>query len=460
MKAQTKTTARELAIEALLDREGMVCVHLHRLLSQRSVDATEAHFATELVHGVTRRRRTLDEVIRAYSARPGRSLPATVREILRLAVYQLIFLERVPAFAAVNEAVASCLARHPRSAGFVNALARAVSVGCGELQNGPAPLTGQCVAITPDSYRQMDRKVFHSRPSDAGQAALLGQLCSLPNDLAGRWLKRSRSPADAFVEAMQSNARPPMVARVNAARTTVAEVLSRLASEGVQAVAHENGSSIVFVEHANVTDLEVFRLGLITPQDATATAVALAAEVRPGMRVLDFCASPGTKTTHMGELMADAGEIVAVDVKEEKLALIEAASRRCGLGIIRTCLAEHVGALEGGSFDRILVDAPCSNSGVLARRVEARWRFQADRLGRLAGDQRQLLALAAAFLAPGGRMIYSTCSIEPEENQDVVRGFLRKHGQLKLLTDRCVGPLGFAPPQRYRDGGYFAVLAR
>jgi 16S rRNA (cytosine967-C5)-methyltransferase len=257
---------------------------------------------------------------------------------------------------------------------------------------------------------------------------------------------------------MQANARPPVVVRVNLFRTTVSAAMAALASAGIRAVAHENGISVAFVDHVSVAGLELFRQGLVTPQDPSATDVAPALEVAPGMRVLDFCAAPGTKTTHLGELMAGRGEIVAVDVGPEKLSRIADAARRCGLDIVRTLPADQVGSLDGGSFDRVLVDAPCSNTGVLARRVEARWRFSIDGLRRLAGDQRQILSLAAMFLRPGGRLVYSTCSLEPEENQAVVRAFLKKHGRLKLLKEKLTPPLGFIPSAQYHDGGYWAVM--
>ena len=454
----TRLTARELALQSLLDRQGMVSLHMARLLADwRPSSPAEAALAMELTHGVMRRRRTLDAIARAYSDRPNKGMSPAIRQILRLAIYQIVFLDRIPGFAAVNEAVAACRSRQPRRAGFVNAVCRNIARCVGPAQAAPAPMTGHAVAISPEVHRSFDRRLF--RPPEEGAARFLAELCSLPDDLARRWLARASSLEAAVAEALQSVARPPVVARVNAARAAVPDVLKALAATGVQAAAHVNGMSVVFVGHVNVAELAVFRDGLITPQDATATAVAPVLRVRPGMRVLDFCAAPGTKTTHLGELMGGQGEIVAVDVSDEKLAQIAEAARRCGLDLIRTCLAGGVASLTPGSFDRVLVDVPCSNTGVLARRVEARWRFRADRLGRLAADQRRLLAMAAMFVRPGGRLVYSTCSVEPEENQHAVRGFLRRHSHVKLVTERHVGPLGFAPPHRYHDGGYSAVLS-
>ena len=178
------------------------------------------------------------------------------------------------------------------------------------------------------------------------------------------------------------------------------------------------------------------------------------------MRVLDLCAAPGTKTTHLAERMQDTGEIVAVDVSAEKLDRIQDNCRRMGLKIVRPLLAEHIAPLMERPFDLVLVDVPCSNTGVLARRAEARWRFSAANLAKLARDQRSLLRLGAEFVRSGGRLVYSTCSLEDEENRQAVRDVLRGEPTLRLLEQRSIRPTGAADPTRWLDGGYYAVLAR
>ncbi len=449
--------ARELALRALLDRKGMVTRHLDRLLVECRPSPADAGLATELAHGVMRRRRTLDAIVAAYSSRPGRNPSPAVQQILRMGVYQLVFLDRVPAFAAVDESVKICRRRHARQAGFVNAVLRNIGRGLGPVDVGSQALDARSIPISPNRSRKLDRDALGDVAEDA--VAFLGNACSLPDDLAARWLRTYGSVAKAFEPAMQVNARPQMVARVNTHRATVGAVLARLAGQGVKAAAHVNGRSIVFGQHVSFPDLDVFTEGLVTPQDATATAAAMELDVQPGMRVLDFCAAPGTKTTQLGEMLRGRGELVAVDVSDEKLQRVEEAGRRCGIDNLRTCPAGQVGSLPVGGFNRVLVDAPCSNTGVLARRVEARWRFAADRLGKLAGDQRDILTLASTFLAPGGRLVYSTCSVEPAENGKVVQAFLRKQPALSRVADRLTRPLGFASPEQYRDGGYWAVLA-
>ena len=449
-------SARDLALEALLDRQGQVTRHLERLLAEQVPAPAEAGLATELTLGVVRYQRTLDAILRAYSTQPDREMPPWLRQVLRLGLYQLLFLDRVPNFAAVSEAVEQCRRHQLQMAGFVNGLLRSVGRAVREPVTGEVPMKRNIVAMSLDRYRMLDRFVCASPEEQPGE--FIADICSLPSELSQRWLKRFGGLRGTFNQAMQANARPVVAARVDLTRTTVQAVLQSLEEEGIEAVAHENGRSIVLTSHVIVGSLEVFRQGLITPQDPTATDVPLALKVRPGMRVLDFCASPGTKTTEIAELMDRRGEILASDVSQDKLDRIVYAALRCRIDIIRTCLATELGSMEPGSFDRVLVDVPCSNSGVLARRVEARWRLSTKVIHRLAEDQLTLLGLASMFLAKGGRLIYSTCSIEPEENEGVVHSFLAKFKRLRVREQKLTLPLGLAEPRKYRDGGYWAAL--
>ena len=238
----------------------------------------------------------------------------------------------------------------------------------------------------------------------------------------------------------------------------MAAAAAALAAEGVQTAPHVNGRSLVAAEWVSVRDLKAFREGLVQPQDPTATAVVVAAAPAPGSRVLDFCAAPGTKTTQLAETMDDRGAIMAVDVSADRIQRIEDNCRRLGVGIVTTALAEGVGSLEPRSFDLALVDAPCSNTGVLARRAEARWRFDEERLLALAADQRILLGLAAQFVRRGGRLAYSTCSIEPEENEQVARWAAARAEGLEIRREELTLPAGAEDPRQWRDGGYLAIF--
>ncbi len=446
--------ARDLALAALCDRAGNVTAHLNRLLSAGPLPPTEAALAKELAMGVVRRKRTLDAVIAAFLRRRTQRVPGKARQVLRLGVYQLLFLQRVPDFAAVNEAVEQVRRGGPR--GFVNAVLRGVARAVSPIQTGEIPLSPDAVAVGADSFRRFDRPVFVSPNEDA--AGFLAEAFSLPDELAVRWLVSFGGLRGAVGVALHANSRPPLVLRVNACRATAAEVVARLGAAGVEAVPHANGLSVVVRDHVNVPNLEMFTAGLVQPQDAGATAVVAAADVRPGMRVLDMCAAPGGKTMHLAERMDNDGEIVAVDVREERLALLEQNRRRMGVTIVRPLLAEKVAALAESPFDVVLVDAPCSNTGVLARRVEARWRFSARGLRGLVRDQQGLLLLAGQLVRPGGTLVYSTCSLETEENGEVVRDFLSHARTFRIVQQRRVLPAGADEPARWSDGGYFAIL--
>ncbi|MCJ7544969.1 MAG: hypothetical protein MUP47_10500 [Phycisphaerae bacterium] len=456
--SETTPSPRDIAVWALSDRQGNVTANLERLLGRGGMSSEDRALAHELVMGATRRRGTLAAVQRAYLAQPDRRLPGALNEILQIGLYQLLFLTRVPDFAAVHEAVEQAIRhRHRRQSGLVNGLLRTVARGVSPMQTGPVSLACDVLPVGPGAWRRFDEPVFPDPGVDP--RGYLVAAHSLPPALATRWLERAGSLERAVAWATHANCRPPLVLRVNTLRTSAQAVLAALADGGVAARMHANGTSIVLDRHADLRGLAAFREGLIQPQDATASAVvAQAVRPRAGMDVLDFCAAPGTKTTHLAELMGNTGSITAVDVTREKLATIESNCARLGATIVRTMLADEVGGLAPGRFDAALADVPCSNTGVLARRVEARWRFDEVALAKGVKDQRFLLAAAGHFVKPGGRLVYSTCSIEPEECGDLARAFTRRSDRFHLTDEKLTLPSGADDPATWYDGGYYAVF--
>ena len=451
------SNARDVAVLALRDRKGNVSAHLGKLLSRAYLLPPDAALARELALGVVRRRATLEAVLRAFLARPERRLPGSLNEILHVALYQVLFLERVPAFAAVSEAVEQTgRFRHRRQSGLVNGVLRTVTRSVSEIQTGPVPVSAEAIPVGPGAYRLAGRAVF---PDPAGDpAGYLAAAYSLPELLATRWIEHRGSLGEAVRLAAHANARAPLILRVNAAVSDVAAVTAELSAGGVGARPHANGHSVVLDGYCNVTKLEPFARGAVQPQDPSATAVVLAADPQPGSKVLDFCAAPGTKTTHLAERMGNRGSITAVDVSAAKLAQIEANCRRMGAGIVTPTLAEDVGRLEVESFDLVLADVPCTNTGVLARRPEARWRFTEESLRSRVKDQKLLCRAAAAFVRPGGRLVYSTCSIEPEEGTEVARWLQRTVARMRLTDEQLTLPEGADDPTHWRDGGYLAIF--
>jgi 16S rRNA (cytosine967-C5)-methyltransferase len=448
---------RDLAVLALRDRDGNVSASIERRVAAAGLSPADGHLARELALGVERRRASLEAIACGYLVQPGRNLPGALNQIIAVAIYQLLYLDRIPAFAAVNEAVEQAERfHHRRQSGLVNGLLRTILRKVSDVQHGPVPAARDVIPIGPDSYRRSEAPVFPD-PA-ASPAAYLAAAYSLPMELSERWIANLGSLDKAAAVAAQANVRAPLIVRVNSARATVQAVLAELAAAGVAARAHENGLSIVLDDTRDVTSLEAFARGAFQPQDPTATGVVLACGVRPGMKVLDLCAAPGTKTTHLAELMGNQGCIVAADVSQEKLDLIAENCRRMGITIVQPILADGVGSLESGGFDLVLADVPCSNTGVLARRAEARWRFSHEALSKLVEDQKFLARAAGHFVRPGGRLVYSTCSIEPRENGEVARWLARSEPPVRLVREELTLPAGAADPTAWHDGGYLAVF--
>ncbi|MCY2929999.1 MAG: methyltransferase domain-containing protein [Planctomycetota bacterium] len=449
-------TARDVAVRALRDRGGNVTAHVDRFAGTNAPPAEKA-LARELALGVLRRRGTLDAVLRAYLRQADRRPPGPVQEILQVALYQLLFLDRVPDFAAVSEAVAQTgRFGHNRQSKFVNGVLRGITRELSAAAEEGLPPAADVIPTSPRAGRRIGREVFPSPADDPG--GYLAAAYSLPESLAGRWVARFGGLAGALPIAAQAAARAPLLVRPNTLKGSVEEILAALQTEGAQAQLHAGGRCIVLEGVANVQQMAALKAGLIQPQDATAAAVAPACEVQPGMNVLDFCAAPGTKTTHLAERMANRGRIVALDVSQEKLSRIDDSCRRMGISIVTTMLAENVAQLPEASFDLALVDAPCSNTGVLARRAEARWRCDDRSFSALAADQQILAGLAARYVRPGGRLVYSTCSIEPEECGELARALVKKNPRLKLVRDELTLPGGADEPACWRDGGYTAIF--
>jgi 16S rRNA (cytosine967-C5)-methyltransferase len=380
--------------------------------------------------------------------------------VLWVALYQMLFLERIPQFAAVNEAVQQAHRwHHRRQAGMINGVLRTILRSLTPPQKGRPPISREAIPTGPDSYRVADKPVFPSPQGDP--AGYLAAAYSLPHDLARRWIEQFGGLDGAIPIAMQADMRAPLIVRVNRLRTGMADMLAGLRAAGIDAQPHANGHSIVLVDFFNVQDLQAFHEGLIQPQDPTATAVGLAAAPLAGQKVLDFCAAPGTKTTHMAELMDNKGAIVALDVTPHKLAAISANCRRLGIDIVTVRPAEEAGGLEPDSFDVVLADVPCTNTGVLARRAEARWRFSDSAMAGVLQTQRTLARAAAHFVRPGGRLVYSTCSIEPQECSAVAQWLVRNSPRLRLVREQLTLPAGVdMDSARWHDGGYYAVLQK
>ncbi|MCL6449820.1 MAG: 16S rRNA (cytosine(967)-C(5))-methyltransferase RsmB [Acetobacteraceae bacterium] len=403
------TGPREVALKVLYaveQRGDQAEVALNFFLRRFPLDKRDRALATELAYGAIRRQNTLDWVIAHRASRPPGRMPAWIRNVLRLGVYQLLYLDRVPSWAAVDESVR--LARkygHSGTARLVNAVLRAVSREPG-------------IPELPDA--------------GADPAGYLALVQSHPRWLVERWLRRYGLPSASRL--CEFNNRPaPVVVRPNRLKASAGELRRSLEAEGV--VCRETGlfppgeGGLVLEGYDTLEGLKAYRQGWFLVQDEGAMVVSRVLGPEPGETVVDACSAPGGKATHLAELMGDRGRVLAVDVLDHRLAAVAGNCRRLGIKSVRTVCsdARHLGRLLGPVAHRVLADVPCSGTGALRRNPDARWRLLPERLPELVRREAELLRGAASCLAEGGVLVYSTCSMEPEENLEVVEAFRREN---------------------------------
>ncbi|HLW46484.1 MAG TPA: 16S rRNA (cytosine(967)-C(5))-methyltransferase RsmB [bacterium] len=395
-----RPTAREVALEVLhrVNAGGAWSgAALRAALGRAGLTSADEAFATELVYGTLRHRAQVDWALgRTLRGRLDR-LPPRIRDVLRLGAYQLTFLSRVPAHAACDETVE--LARrvgHPGTVSLVNAVMR-------RLAASPPPW-----------------------PEPADTAEAIAVRWSHPEWLVARWLARL-GPEETRALCAADNDTPASWVRLNTLRGSPREIEARLRESGIAVEASTRVPEARRITGGSSDAREAaFAAGLVTPQDEGSMLVSRLVAPEPGEFVIDACAAPGGKTTHLAALMEGRGRVLACDVLPQKL---DTVTRQCGrLGVpgVETRLldAARLGEAFPAAADRVLVDAPCSGLGVLRRRPEIRWRIRPDDLTAVAARQARLLAGAAGAVRPGGRLVYSVCTTEPEEGRDVIAAFL------------------------------------
>lgn len=431
---------------------------LEQALADARLSPADRGLCQELVYGVVRWQATLDHLI--ASKTPGRTQKPALQNLLRLGLYQIFWLDRIPNHAAVHETVEQ--AKHAGfgpQAGFVNAVLR------GFLREF-------------DATKQLLADLKTTQPH-------LG--CSQPEWLITRW--QQRWGAESTARLLDWNNTPPKTfARVNALKfsgTGVSPVcfdcgvsgeirtgrmpvpLPHKAEDLIEQWRDENvdydfvrrdwfDENLVFElkSHPPLARLPSFQQGLFYIQDPSTLLAVRELDPRPGETILDLCAAPGGKTTYIAQLLQNQGKIIAHDNAPERLKLIQENCARLGV----TCV-ETTSTLELGTwnlkFDRILIDAPCSNTGVMRRRVDLRWRLHVEEIAHLRATQLGLLRQAAPLLKPGGTLVYSTCSLEPEENHEVVEQFLGEQPGFKLERKRELLPFADGV-----DGAFVARLVK
>lgn len=424
-----KGTARQIAVRCLIDifdRGGYSNLVLDAQMKEADLSAQERAFCTALLYGVAEKRLTLDWALARYSQRPIGQLYPTVREILRVAAYQLLYMPSVPQSAAVDEAVKlSRVFGAGNASGYVNGVLRSFLRG----------------------------EMAYEMPKNRINA--LSIQYSVPKELVAMWnTVYGKKKADAILEG--SGGPPPVFARVNTLRITPAELIARLKAEGVEAAETGLAGALRLDGMGNLPTLPSFREGLFHIQDLSSQACAAALEAAPGMRVLDVCAAPGGKSFTIAEGMENRGELLAMDISASRLQKVESGAQRLGLSILTTRRNDASIVNDSlGQFDRILCDVVCSGFGVIRRKPEIRYKPLAE-LKELPAMQLKILTASAGYLAPGGRLIYSTCTLNPAENERVVKAFFAEHPEFSLAGEMTTT----LPTKEGGDGFFFAPLTR
>lgn len=445
-----KKNVREVALDILLQIEKNQAYSnllLNQSIKRENLNDKDIGLLTEMVYGTIQRKNTLDFYLSSFVKGGLKKLEQWVLVLLRLSLYQIVYLDRVPERAAVHEAVEIAKKKgHKGISSMVNGILRSL------LREGVP------------SFDKVTNKTER-----------LALELSHPTWLIERWSEQFG--IDKAKEICEINAIPPIVtARVNqVANMDRNAVLSLLEEEGVNGELGDLSVDGIKIIHGTLPKTRLYKEGMLTIQDESSMLVARALGVEQGMKVLDSCAAPGGKTTHIAELMNNEGEVYALDLHEHKVKLIDEQAKRLKLSIIKTTALDSRKAQDvysPESFDCILVDAPCTGLGVIRRKPDIKWQKQVKDIEKIAFIQTEILEAVAPLLKPGGRLVYSTCTIDSEENEQIVTNFLKKHNEFQVdetvkerLPEKAQslchnGMLQLLPSDFQTDGFFIACMKK
>lgn len=432
----TKINSRKIALQIVvqINEEGAYAnLALDKaLLAYPDLDRRDKGLITEIVYGSVKYRGRLDYILNQYAQTKVNKMNVWVRNILRTALYQMLFLDKIPVSAAVDEAVNLAKEKAPKGSDkFVNGVLR-------NIERNREKLTYPHKGKQPVQYLS----VWYSFPQWIIERLVkqygvkqAEQLCQYFNEPAPLWI------------------------RTNTLKINRAELQQQLNDLDLAVIISENcEEGLKFTQGVNLHQLELFQKGYFTVQDESSMLVAGTASPKPHQKVLDVCSAPGGKTTHMAQMMQNTGEIIACDIHEHRLMLIKENCERLGITNVQTKLQDGLllhESFAAESFDVVLVDAPCSGLGVLGRRPDSRWTKRAGDIQELSAIQKGILAKAAPLVKQGGTLVYSTCTIVAEENQQQVAAFLAEHSEYSLETEKQ-----YLPFVDNMDGFYIAKLKK
>lgn len=411
---------------------------LHQTIESYGISAKNRGLLTEITYGTLQHQLTLDYYLEPFLK--GKIEP-WVKVLLRMSLYQIVYLDRVPAHAVIHEAVEIAKRRgHGGVASLVNGVLRSVQ------------RTGvRSFNVIADPIEKISIETSH------------------PAWMIKRWaeqfgLEKTREMA------LENNKIPSQTVRVNTVRATVAEVIEMLESEGLEAAPSKIIPECLVVTGGQPARSTTFEKGFITIQDESSMLPSYALQVEPGMKVLDMCAAPGGKSTHIAEKLENKGTLYSMDLHPHKVKLIQESADRLGHSVIETGVGDGKKSVERfgkEQFDRVLVDAPCSGLGVIKRKPDIKYTKKEEDFNRLQEIQIELLDQAAELLKPGGILVYSTCTVDNMENRGTAERFLKKHPEMETIQASLPDALGVKHtgfvqifPQDFGSDGFFIAAFR
>ncbi len=418
---------RKIALDVLAKVENgqYANLALDAILERSELSNVNKNLATALVYGVLEKKLRLDYAIAFYAGRPPEKISPDAKGLLRLGFYQLCFMERIPDYAVVNETVALA---SPKIRGFVNAILRTLIRHNKELPLPPAEPKETYLSVRYSVCPELAKKLLDT----------LGEEKTV-----------------SFSEALETH--PALTVRTNTLRISRDDLLAKFRADGFSAEKTEqSGSGIKLFGNAPVTELYGFRDGLFFVQDEASQLAVESLDAKPNMQVLDVCACPGSKSFGIAIEMQNKGKILSCDLHKSKLSLVVKSAKRLGIEIVETRerdarepLPEYV-----GNADRVLCDVPCSGFGVIGKKPELRYKNPAES-EKLPQIQSEILMQSANLLKIGGRLVYSTCTVLPDENENNIARFLSERKDYRLLSEKT-----FYPDTDGTDGFFIAVLER
>lgn len=433
-------SAREVSLQCLLagERQGAWSDgYLRNAIRKAGLTGRDAALCTHMTFGVLQNRMLLDWYIAGSSTTPPDKLESAVRDCLRLGIYQMLFLDRIPVHAAVNESVslAKRYSRNPRSAALVNAVLRAFD----RRRNADLPRP-ETLSIRYSHPEWLVKEFANTLPAGEVEALLAAD-----------------------------NSQPPIQAQVNLLKTTEEALAEELTKAGVTVTPHPWLKNCLELEGTgNLEELSAFREGRFYVQDAAAHLAVIAAGAEPGMEVLDACAAPGGKSYSAAIAMGDKGRILSCDLHPHKKALIERGAERLGISCITACVMDgrRFEASMENRFDLVIADVPCSGLGIIRKKPDIRYKDPAPLEG-LPTVQRDILSNVSRYVRPGGVLVYATCTLLRRENEDVVSEFVDKDKNFTVEPFSLPGPIGATegmvtlwPHRQGTDGFFIAKLRR